>query len=398
MFKCRNESNKCLSISNVCDEKVDCLYHDDEMFRELKSVQCPVLCSCLIYAITCADLPNNTLLSYLSSFYLSVSIFKSKISSLDIFEHKVDNIKFLQLPRNHLTSICLVDFLKYLVLLDIAHNYITEVKQNCFSASKCVISIYLNNNDIIYLNKNAFRDLHQLRFLELSNNPFTDLPSKCFSNLLALKVLNLDNNKFTNIKANSFFSTNIKLVKTLDYKLSCVSSVNSFYTSYPPWYISCSDILPRTLLKIMYISISILTICLNILSILLHIMKIENSKMNKQFQTIVIGLNFSDSLCGIYLTIIWISDILLGGIDMINENLWKFHSLCFTGLCVVLWFTISNQMMILFFSFSRLAVVKHPLNVIGKPCKNIIYQVSAIRVFSFGIALILTMLFQFIEM
>ena len=88
MFKCRKEFHKCISISNVCDDQPDCLYHDDEMLCELKSVQCPVPCSCLIYAITCADLPDNILLFHLSSFYFSVSIFKSKISSLDIFEHK----------------------------------------------------------------------------------------------------------------------------------------------------------------------------------------------------------------------------------------------------------------------------------------------------------------------
>ena len=281
MFKCRKEFHKCISISNVCDDQPYCLYHDDEMFCELKSVQCPVPCSCLIYAITCADLPDNILLFHFSSLYLSISIFKSKISSLDIFKHKLENIKFLQLSRNHLSSVCLVGFLRYLILLDVAHNYITEVKQNCFSTSKYLISICLNNNDIINLNKNAFHDLHQVRFLDLSNNPFTDLPSKCFSNLPALKVLNLDNNKFTNIRVNSFFSTNIKLIKTIDYKISCVSSANSFYTSYPAWYISCSDILPRTLMKTMYISISILTICLNILSILLYIMKIYTKQQNE---------------------------------------------------------------------------------------------------------------------
>ena len=126
----------------------------------------------------------------------------------------------------------------------------------------------------------------------------------------------------------------------------------------------------------------------------------ENTKqeINQHFQIIVIGLNFSDSLCGIYLTIIWASDLLLRGIYLINENLWKSHSLCFSGFCVVLWFTLCNQMMILFFSLSRLNVVKDPLKMLGKPGKNIICQVSAIHVFSFGIALILTLVFQFTEM
>ena len=327
-----------------------------------------------------------------------MSIFKSKINSLDIYEHKLKNIKFLQLPRNHLTSISLLSFLKYLVLLDIAHNYIMKVKQNCFSATKHLMSIFLNNNNIIYLHQNAFHRLHQLRFLDLSSNPFVKLTSNCFSNLLSLKVLNLHNIKFTNIRANSFYSTNVKSIKNQDYKISCMTSVNTFYTSYPPWYISCSDILPRTSMKIMYMSISILTFFLNILSISLHVLKIQNIKINQQFQIIVIGLNFSDNLCGIYLTIIWISDIILKGVYVINDNLWKSHPLCFTGLCIILWFTMCSQMMMLYFSFSRLRALKDPLKIRWKSDKNIIYQVSTIHALSFTIALILALVFQFIEM
>ena len=398
--KCSNveiNSSNILTSVMVCNDQIDCLYHDDEIFCELKSLQGPISCSCLIYAIVCENLPNNTLPFHVSHFYISVSIFKSKINSLDIHEHKFKNIKFLQLPRNHLNLICLLSFLKYLILLDIAHNYIMEVKQNCFFGSKYLMSIFLNSNDIIYLHQNAFHNLHQLKFLDLSSNPFAELTSNCFSNLRSLKVLNLYNNKFTNIRANSFSSTNVKLIRNRDYKISCMTSVNTFYTSYPPWYISCSDILPRTSMNIMYISISILTIFLNILSISLHVLKIQNIKINQQFQIIVIGMNFSDNLCGIYLTVIWTSDIILRGVYLINDNLWKSHPLCFTGLCIVLWFTMCSQMMMLYFSFSRLRAVKDPLKIKWKSDKKIIYQVSVIHAFSFGIALVLTLVFQFIE-
>ena len=56
MFKCNHELYKCISLGNICDNKVDCLLHDDEMFCELSLFQCPVSCSCLIYAITCFSL------------------------------------------------------------------------------------------------------------------------------------------------------------------------------------------------------------------------------------------------------------------------------------------------------------------------------------------------------
>ena len=68
----------------------------------------------------------------------------------------------------------------------------------------------------------------------------------------------------------------------------------------------------------------------------------------------VVGLNLSDSLCGIYLIVIWGSDILFQNVFIINEDLWKFHPLCFAGCSMVLWFTMSNQLLLVYFSATRL--------------------------------------------
>ena len=302
----------------------------------------------------------------------------------------------MQLPGNSQSSLCPVYYLNYRILLDVGHNYIKYIKQNCFYASKQLKSICLNNNQIINLSKNAFHNLHHLRFLNLSSNLFTVLPSTCFSYLLALQVLNLNNMKFTHVQRNSFFSTNVKLIKTSDYKISCVNHVTFFYTSYPPWFVSCSDILPSTSMKAMYINISLLTVSLNILSILVHALKLHK-RISQPIQIIVIGQNFSDNLCGIYLTIICVSDILLKGFYLVDEHLWKSHPLCFTGLCTVLWFTMSSQMMLFYFSISRLMAVIYPIQSAGTSSQKIIYQVSSIHVFSFFASLVLTLVFQFIE-
>ena len=73
---------------------------------------------------------------------------------------------------------------------------------------------------------------------------------------------------------------------------------------------------------------------------LIQILKLKKQrKINQNFQIKVIGLNFSDILCGIYLLGIWISDMILKGVYLINQDLWKSNSLCFTSLCLVLWFT-----------------------------------------------------------
>ena len=68
MFKCRNEHRKCISVSNVCDNQLDCLHHDDEMFCELKLLQCPFKCNFLVHTITCIDLQYDN-----SHFHLSAT-------------------------------------------------------------------------------------------------------------------------------------------------------------------------------------------------------------------------------------------------------------------------------------------------------------------------------------
>ena len=193
---------------------------------------------------------------------------------------------------------------------------------------------------IVHIGEYAFHNLYHLMFLNLSSYPLTNLLSKCFSNNLALKVLNMQNVIFDNIDPNSFPSTNVKLIWTHVYKMSCISPDKSICTSYPPWYVSCSDILPGTAMKGLFRSISILTISLNILSISLPFLCEQSNYQN--FQIIVIGLNFSDILCGVYIMAIWVSDIMLKGVYLINEDLWKSHNLCFTSLSTILWFTISN--------------------------------------------------------
>ena len=221
------------------------------------------------------------------------------------------------MPNNSIIVMCPVQFLKDLLLMDISYNFIQEVKQKCFSLSNLLKCINLSNNRIASLNTYAFHNLYYLRFLNLSSNPLTNLPSKCFSNVIFLKVLNLEHIKFIHVDPNSFLSTYVKFIINKDHKISCISPDHSICTSYPPWFVSCTDILQANAIKEIFMVISILTIYLNIQSILLALL---NRGKNKNFQIIVIGLNFSDLLCGIYLAGISVSDILLEGIYLRDEN------------------------------------------------------------------------------
>ena len=60
MFHCRNTSQMCLHLGNTCDGHSDCSLSDDEMLCEFKLVNCPLNCICLLYAIDCRALSDET--------------------------------------------------------------------------------------------------------------------------------------------------------------------------------------------------------------------------------------------------------------------------------------------------------------------------------------------------
>ena len=271
MFKCRGEQYSCISIGQVCDSKLDCIHHDDEMFCELKFIECPNVCNCLIFSITCIRLDFINLKFNVFYQHLSVYISESNLSSLNILDYKLQHVHILHLPKNNFNLICPFLFLRSLLLVDLEFNFIREIKEKCFSASNLLKQISINNNHISYLHMYTFHNLHYLIFLNLSSNPFIHLPSKCFSNLFSLKSLNVENSYFETIHPNAFIYTYVKLIKTMDYKIACVIQNQAYCTSYPPWYVSCFDIIPYIFLKNIYISVSILVIGLNILSIFAQI-------------------------------------------------------------------------------------------------------------------------------
>ena len=393
MYKCSNVF-KCINLDSVCNGKSDCPYNDDEMLCDFKLIQCPVSCRCLMYAITCFRINFKIFQTNLLALFLKVTISESLIDPLNIFEQKLQDLYFIYLPKNDIKTICPLLFLNKVLLLDLQFNSLLQIKEKCFSACIFLRCLNLNNNNITYLNIYSFYDLHDLRFLNLSGNSFFVLPSKCFYALLSLKVLHFGKIQFKEIYVGAFIYSNVKIIMTLDYKLSCISPHDTYSTSHPPWYISCSDILPGRLIKAIYITISLSTIFLNFLSILLQVKKKQG---NEIFKTYVIGLNLSDSLCGVYLFNMWLSDQIVQSMHFVNEELWKSHLLCFVGHGLILWFTISSQISLISLSAARFLAIIYPLKTRIKSQKKAVYQISFSQLFTMCFSVLLTLVLLFTE-
>ena len=96
------------------------------------------------------------------------------------------------------------------------------------------------------------------------------------------------------IDINAFDGHNLKVILTTDYYTCCIAPIGTICTAVKPWFISCSDILPKHNMKILFRTTSFLILVLNIGSVLIHLVA-KKSKMS--FKITVMSLNISNFLC-----------------------------------------------------------------------------------------------------
>ena len=184
--------------------------------------------------------------------------------------------------------------------------------------------------------KKSFHNLSNLRCLNLTNNPITHLHNHLLL-LSNLKILFIRKIPFKEIDPNPFCNSKINFIITEDYHLCCIAPPDTIYIAFKPWFISCSDILPLKHMKSFFISFSLLIICLISMSI---IIQLTISRFNNAFSVVVLFINVNDVLCGLYLSFIWIADLMFSGKFHVKEASWRAGFSCFAAFTTVIWFTI----------------------------------------------------------
>ena len=94
----------------------------------------------------------------------------------------------------------------------------------------------------------------------MSNNPLLNIPE---TDLHKLKLFHILNVSLIEIDVKALHESHINVIITNIYHLCCISSGKTLYSAQKPWYISCSDTLPKLSMKVIYISVSILVILIN---------------------------------------------------------------------------------------------------------------------------------------
>ncbi len=358
MFRCSTEQ-KCIHVGNVCDGNIDCPLRDDELFCELMSIKCPLAsaCLCLLFAVWCENIKLG--LIYHNFAHIYVAILNSKVMSVNSVMTSFDRAILLRLTNNSIIDICQLQFPHNLQQLEVGKNSLKALKRNCFSSLALLAVLGVNDNCISKVESKSLCNLPHLQFLNISNNPISLFHNYFLENSSDLRAIFLENNSIAELHSNTFQNARVDVILTDDYRVCCIAPSQSKCTADPAWHKSCTDILPRTEMKVFYMTVSLLILLLNGLSVLVNTLA---QQLNKSFLITLVCMNTSEILVLVFLGVVWTADQIWKGIFPLKEVIWRSGSGCSIAFATVLWYSVSAECLLLLFSLSRLMVVVYPID------------------------------------
>ena len=197
LLRCRHD-NVCVHPLNICDGHAQCLlFRDDERFCSIGT--CPKMCKCQGSAMICweahlkvADIPTNITFVILRALSISPDL---KFASLN-------NLFYLSIMHSRFTG------------RGVSVGMLYGVRQ--------LYSLVLSYNNILFIEKYAFRNLSTLKLIDLTGNQIKELVSHNFEGLLLIKLLDLTHLSIVFVKNFAFFG----LDNTEPLNISCTLITN----------------------------------------------------------------------------------------------------------------------------------------------------------------------------
>ena len=245
----------------------------------------------------------------------------SRINNLKNFIKLPLNVEVTHFQGNNISKICGFYYnLHTAIIIDNSYNIIEILEKNCFHNINYLKCVLLQYNAITHVKSASFHNLTNFSYINLSSNPISHLLSNIITQCFQVLTISLEHNSLIDIDKFAFSDLNIKLLESNDHRLCCLVPSDNLCTAKKPWFKSCTYPLPRYSIKVTFIIISVLIISVNIVSVFIHIKDME---MSDSFNKVVIAVNFNDMIFRIYLTLIWAANLYFGEDCAIKENKWQ---------------------------------------------------------------------------
>ncbi len=361
MFKCK-QSQLCVHQNDVCDKTIDCPLGDDEFMCSLFFVSCPFHCCCLNYAIDCSHVRLINFHFHLDHFfpYLSLHMHNTGAASVS-FLAKWRELVNINISNNNFRQICShVNHFSQLVVFLANNNSVSALNNTCFmNITKHVVS--LSTNCISTIHRNSFANLPSIYHIDLSGNSLKVLCSHLFAYVPYVKILYLQHNQLEYIEVDAFHDLNVLiLLASDDYHVCCVKPSAALCPSEKPWHFSCEDLFPYDSRLITTSVVCSLVLVLNMVALgsALH----PTDSKSGGYNIIVSFINVNDLLCGIYFLVLLCAHAHYISVFVVIEKNWRGSYTCFTVFLISFLFGISSPVSLLLLSVSRLMVVLYPMD------------------------------------
>ncbi len=244
-----------------------------------------------------------------------------------------------------------------LKIFGIRQNLFTILRKHCIQNLPQAIVIEFNENHLQSIEAKAFCHLVALKYINLAQNYLTHLERNFLLNSSLIRGLSLLNNSLELPDNCAFTNMNLTIVVPTEHHICCMTPEDTICSAQRFWCLSCSDLLSTIPLKCVFIIMMVSIFTLNVLCMVIHAC---THRSNMSFLAMIIGLNISDLVYGVYLSIIWIVDAALKKIFYICKKWWRSNVCCFVAFEISLWFNLLTPMLLINYSASRLmmAVLK----------------------------------------
>ncbi len=361
MFKCKN-AIACIHGGDICDNNGDCPSKDDEMMCDLEDT-CLEGCSCFQYSIRCCNVSFGT---PLPSDLPYVSFHFTFTDLLDIkFSETSQKLKFLFASNNRISDICSsVGHLTFISIIDASINNLKVINSGCFDGlrNRLLSVVNLGRNTISHIEMKAFVSLTSLSLVDVSRNCIEHLPEGTFYNISNLQRLILTDNPLTELDTEMFHHFEVKSIETKKYKICCLAPAKTSCPVLPPWYTSCFRLFSDMKMRLLFVIISVLILTANVLSFVGHLHKCLQSNLGTAYHVIVSFVNIGDTLCGQYLTVIWIADAQYIDTFIVNETKWRRSYNCLISFYLLFLFSVLVPYFLVVLSTARFMVILYPFN------------------------------------